>query len=124
MAGITGASKTLPGALGLRALVVDAAPCVASAMSEGLLAALIQEEDDTEFEEPAARCDQDSLLERAIMTGWNLYEEGERDVDELVAAAMEAIEEDVTDYDMCTDLIQMIQEVFDHVVFRCRFSRM
>ena len=38
------------------ALVVDATPCDASVMSEGLLATLIQE-DDTEFEEPAARCE-------------------------------------------------------------------
>ena len=43
---------------------------------------------------------------------------GVRDVDELVAAAMEAVEEDVTDYDMCTDLVQMIQEIFDHAVFQ------
>ena len=27
-----------------------------------------------------------------MMTGWKCYEEGERDVDELVAAAVEAIE--------------------------------
>ena len=52
------------------------------------------------------------------MTGWRLHGKGERDVDELVAAAMEAIEEAVTDFDMCTDLIQMIQEVFDHAVFQ------
>ena len=39
--------------LGLRALVLDTAPCDASAMSEGLLATLIQE-DDTASEEPAA----------------------------------------------------------------------
>ena len=89
-------------------------------MSEGFLATLIHEDEsstwsaeETELVKPAARCDQDSLLERAIMTGWRLYGESERDVDELVAVAMEAIEEDVTDYDMCTDLIQMIQEVFD-----------
>ena len=78
---------------------------------------LIQD-DDTEFEEAAARCDQDSLLERALMTGCKRYEEGERDVDELVAAAVEAIEGDVTDHDMSIDLIQTIQEVFDHAVFQ------
>ena len=61
--------------------------------------------------------DQDSLLERAIMTGWKWYEEGERDVDEFVAAAVEAIDGDVTDHDMCMDLNQTIQEVFDHAVF-------
>ena len=96
---------------------MDAAPCDANAMSEGLLATLIQG-DDTKFVEPAARCDQDTLLERGIMTGWKLYEKSERNVDELAAAAMEAIEEDVTDFEMCTDLIQMIQEVFDHAVFQ------
>ena len=32
------------------------------------------------------------LLERATRTGWERCEEGERDVDELIAAAMEAIE--------------------------------
>ena len=76
LAEIIGASKTLPGTQGLCALVVDAAPCDASGMSEGLLAILIQEDEsstwsaeDTELVEPAARCDQDSLLERAIMTG-------------------------------------------------------
>ena len=52
------------------------------------------------------------------MTRWKLHGEGQRDVDELVAAAMEAIEEDVNDYDMCTDLIQVIQEVFGHAVFQ------
>ena len=43
---------------------------------------------------------------------------GERDVDELMAAAMEAIEGDVTDYDMCRDLIQTMQGVFDHAIFQ------
>ena len=43
-----GASKTLPGTLGLWALVVDAALCDACATSESLLATLIQD-DDTEF---------------------------------------------------------------------------
>ena len=37
LAGIIGASETLPGTLGLWALVVDAAPCDARAMSESLL---------------------------------------------------------------------------------------
>ena len=53
-----------------------------------------------------------------IKTPCKRYEEGERDVDELVAAAVEAIEGDVTDHDMCIDLIQTIQEVFDHAVFQ------
>ena len=35
----------------------------------------------------------------------------------MVAAAMETIEGDVTDHDMCMDLIQTIQEVFDQAVF-------
>ena len=90
-----------------------------------MLVTLIQEDEsstwsaeDTELVEPAAQCDQDSWLGRATMTGCRMYGEGGRDVDELVAAAMEAIEEDVTDCDMCTDLIQMIQEVFDHAVFQ------
>ena len=56
-------SRTLPGTLGLWALAVDAAPDDASAVSEGLLATLIQED---ESEERAARCDRDSLLERAM----------------------------------------------------------
>ena len=37
----------------------------------------------------------------------------------LVAAAVEAIEKDVTDQDMLMDLIQMIQEVFDQVDLPC-----
>ena len=111
-----GASKTLPDTLELWALVVDAAPCDACAVSEGLLATMIQD-DDTESEEAAATYDQDSFLERAMMTGWKCYEEGERDVDELVAAAVEAIEGDVTDHDMSMDLIQTIQEVFGQAVF-------
>ena len=41
-----------------------------------------------------------------------------RDVDELMAAAVEAIEGDVTDYDMCMDLTQTIQEVFNHAIFQ------
>ena len=76
-----------------------------------------QQEDDTESVEPAARCDQDSLLERAIRTEWERYEEGECDVDELMVAALEASEGDVTDDDMCMDFIQTIQEVVDHAVF-------
>ena len=83
-------------------------------MSEGLLATLMQE-DDSESVEPAARRDQDSLPGRAIRTGWECFEEGER---ELMAGAMEAIEGDVTDYDMCMDLIQTIQEVLDHAIFQ------
>ena len=64
LAEIIGASK-----MGLWALVVDAAPCDAGAMSESLLATVIQD-DDAEFEEAANPYDQDSLLERAIMMGW------------------------------------------------------
>ena len=94
LAQIIGASKTLTGTLGLWALVVDAAPCDAWATSEGLLATLTQN-DDTELEEAAAPHGQDFLLVRAMMTGWKCYE-GERDVDEMVAAAVEAIEGDVT----------------------------
>ena len=75
------------------------------------------QDDDTEFKEAATPYDQDSLLERAIMTGWKCYEDLVRDMDELVAAAMEAIEGDVTDHDMCMDLIQTMQEVFDQAVF-------
>ena len=50
--------------------------------------------------------------------GMERYEEGVRDVDELMAAAMEAIEGDVTDYDMCMDLTRTIQEVFNHAIFK------
>ena len=56
---------------------------------------------------------------RAVTTGWKYYEEGVRDVDVLVAAAVEAIEKDVTDQDMLMDLIPMIQEVFDQVGAPC-----
>ena len=52
LAEVSGASKTLPGTLGFWALVVDAAPCDASAMSDGLLTTMIQ--DDTESEELVA----------------------------------------------------------------------
>ena len=66
-----GASKTVPGTLGLWALVVDAAPCDVRAVSEGLLAAMIREDDTEleELEEAAAPFDEDFLLVRAIMTG-------------------------------------------------------
>ena len=117
LAEIIGASKTLPGTLGLWALVVDAAPCDARAVSEGLLATGIQD-DDTEFEEAATPHGQDSLLERAMLMGWNCYEEEVRDIDELAAAAVEEIEGDVTDHGMCMDPIQTIQEVFDQAVFQ------
>ena len=87
--------------------MVDAAPGDVSVRR--FTGTLIQE-DDTES--------QDSLLELAIRTGWERHEEGERDVDELMAAAMEAMEGDVMDNDMCMDLIQTIQEVFDHAIFQ------
>ena len=45
LAGIIGASKTIQGTLGLWALVVDAAPHDVRAMSEGLQATMIQEEE-------------------------------------------------------------------------------
>ena len=88
LAEIIGASKTIPGTLGLWALVVDAAPHDVKDMSEGFLATIIK---DTELEEAAH--DEDFLLVRAVTTGWKYYEEGVRDVDVLVAAAVEAIEE-------------------------------
>ena len=114
LAEIIGVSKTIPGTLGLWALVVDAAPHDVKDMSEGLLATMIK---DTELEEAA--CDEDFLLVRAVTMGWKYYEEGVRDVDVLVAAAVEAIEKDVTDHHLLTDLIQMIQEVFDQVGSPC-----
>ena len=89
--------------LGAWALAVDAAPHDVQAMSEGLLATMFEGKD-TELEEAA--CDEDFLLVRAVTTGWKHYEEGVRDVDVLVAAAVEAIEKDVTDQDMLMDLIQ------------------
>ena len=55
----------------------------------------------------------DFLLVRAVTTGWKYYEECVRDIDELVAAAVESVEDDVTDEEMLFDLIQMIREVFD-----------
>ena len=58
---IVGASKTLPGTLGLWPFFVGAAPCDASATSEGLLATQILEDarstwsaEDTELVESAA----------------------------------------------------------------------
>ena len=59
----------------------------------------------------------DSGLDSISCLRWKCYGEGERAVDELVAAAVEAIEGDATDHDKCTDLIQTIQEVFDQAVF-------
>ena len=53
-------------------------------MSEGLLATMIK---DTKLEE--ATYDEDFLLVRAATTGWKYYEEGVRDVDVLVAAAVQ-----------------------------------
>ena len=81
---------------GIRALVVDAAPHDVRALSEGLLTTMIQGKD-TKLEE--ATCDEDFLLVPSLTTGWKCYEEGVRDVDELVAVAVEAIEDDVTDED-------------------------
>ena len=75
--------------MGLWALVVDAAPQDVRAMFEGLLATMIQGKD-TELEE--ATYDEDFLLVRVVMTGWKYHEEGVRDVDVLVAAAVEAID--------------------------------
>ena len=118
LAEIIGSSKTIPGTLWLWALVVDAAPYDVRAMTEGLLETMIQE-DDTVLEEAAAPHDEDFLLVRAVMTGWKYYEEGVREVDVLVAAAVEAIEKAVTDQDMLMDLIQMMKEVFDQVGFPC-----
>ena len=102
LAEIIGASKTIPGTLGLWALVVDAAPRDVRGVSEGLLALMIQEED-IELEEAAY--DEDFLLVRAVTTGWTYYEEGVRDVDVLVAAAVEALEKDVTEQDMLFGLV-------------------
>ena len=109
-----GTSRTIPGTLGLWALVVDAAPHDVKDMSEGLLATMIK---DTEMEEAAY--DEDFLLVRAVTTGWKYYEEGVRDIDELVAAAVESVEDDVTDEEMLIDLIEMIPEVFDQVGTPC-----
>ena len=59
-----GTSKTIPGTLGLWALVVDAAPHDVKVMSEGLLATMIK---DTELE--GAAYDEDFLLVWAVTTG-------------------------------------------------------
>ena len=83
---IIGTSKIIPGTLGLWGLVVDAAPHDVKGMSEGLLATMIE---DTELEEAAY--DEDFLLVRPVTTGWKYNEGGVRDVDVLVAAAVEAI---------------------------------
>ena len=109
-AGTIGASETIPGTSRLWALVADAAPQDVKDMSEGLLATMIK---DTELEEDAY--DEDFLLVRAVTTGWKYYEECVWNIDELVAAAVEAVEDDVTDEDMLIDLIQTIREVFDQV---------
>ena len=62
-------------------------------MFEGFfLATMIK---DTQLEEVAY--DEDFLLARAVKTGWKCYKEFVRDVDELVAVAVETIEENVTD---------------------------
>ena len=90
LAEIIGASKTIPGTLGIWALVVD-----------------------------AAAYDEDFLLERSVTTGWKYFEEGVRGFDVLVAAAVEAIEKYVTDQDMLVDLVQLIQEVFDQLGSPC-----
>ena len=79
LAGIIGASETIPGTLGLWTLVVDAAPHDVRAISEDLLATMIQGKD-TKLEE--ATYDEDFLLVRAVTTGWKYCEEGVRDVDE------------------------------------------
>ena len=100
LAEIISASKTLRGTLGLWVLVVDAALCDASAMSDG------------------SPMRSGFLAERAIMKDGSATRRACGDADELVAAAVDEIEGDVTDYDMCIDLIQMIQDVFDHTVFQ------
>ena len=105
LAETVGTSKTIPGAL-----VVDAAAHDVKAMSEGLVATMSK---DTELKE--AEYDEDFLLVRAVTAAWKYYGEGVRDVDELVAAVVEAVEDDVTDEDMLIDLNQMIREVFDQV---------
>ena len=89
---------------------MDAAPHDVKDTSEGLLATVVK---DTDLEEAAY--DEDFLLVRAVTTGWKNYGEGVRDIDELVAAAVESVEDDVTDEEMLIDLIQMIREVFDQV---------
>ena len=71
LAATIGASESIPGTLGLWALVVDAAPQDVQAMSEGLLATKIQRKD-TELEEAAYH--EDFLLVWAVTTGWKYYE--------------------------------------------------
>ena len=93
---------------------MDAAPHDVKDMSEGLLATIIR---DTELEEAAY--DEDFLLVRAVTTGWKYYKEGVRDIDELVAAAVESVEDDVTDEEMLIGLIQMIREAFDQAGPTC-----
>ena len=95
---LIGTSGTVPGTLVLWALVVDAALHDVKDMSEGLLASLIK---DTELEEAAY--DEDFPLVRTVTTGWKYYEEGVRDIDELV---LDSVEDDVTDEEMLIDLIQ------------------
>ena len=113
LAETVGTSRTIPGTLELWALVVDAAPHDVKDMSEGLLATMIK---DTEPEEAAY--DEDFLLVRAVTTGWKYCEEGVQNMDGL-AAAVESVEDDVTDEEMLNDLIQMIREVFDQAAPPC-----
>ena len=101
-------SRAIPGTLELCALVVDAVPHDVKDMAEGLLTSVIK---DTELEDAAY--DVGFLLVRAVTTGWKYYEEGVRDIDELVAAAVGSVEDDVTDEEILIDLIHMIREVFD-----------
>ena len=77
-------------------------------MSEGLLATMMK---NTKLKE--AEYDKDVLLVQTVTARWKYHEEGVRDVDELVAAAAESIEDDVTDEEMLTDLIHMIRGVLD-----------
>ena len=72
---------------------------------------------DTEPEEAAF--DEDFLLARAVTTGWKYHEERVRDIDELVEAAVEPVEDDVTDEEMLIDLIQMMRDVFDQAGAPC-----
>ena len=64
-----GTSRTIPGTMGLWALVVDAAPHDVKDMSEGSLASMIKF---SEMEEAAY--DEDFLLVRAVTTGWKYCE--------------------------------------------------
>ena len=65
-----GTSRTIPGTLGLWAVVVDAAPHNVKDMAESLMATMIK---DTELEEAAY--DEDFLLVRAVTTGRKYCEE-------------------------------------------------